>query len=372
MPTQVQNNPNPNPNHNPNPNPNSNPNDNPNDNPNPHPNPNPKGALPLKKIIHDEFNDFWIIVGLGHAEMAITRLCMRLTCLILGDKFVFAHSFKKGSKGPDYLKSCKSNHKAWIFVQLCRAALNEEIVRCFLLEMYSNNPKDIPSNEEELRNEVIAYVEDDKDDAMFQVWLATLPYPTLPYSTLLYLIYLHSNPSYSTLLYLTLPKNLIWLARLLAASSLFRKALRDKFGHGNSFALDASIKFFLPFMYMLGFKNYAPMLHWAYIRTNHRVPADLRDMLRSMNCVNGQGLEYHIEEVPLLPYPPTPLLSSSALPPYPHTPPYSLTPLPSYPTTPLHPTHLRAIGYSKSATKEQGAKRERSANFEFEAAIWKR
>ena len=216
------------------------------------------GATNIKKIVEDEVDDFWFQVALGHGEMAVTRLCMRVVVASLGDEFIFAHKFKEGTGGPDYLKSCTSNHKSWDFVQLCRMALNRELVNQYLLETYSNASNDVPEKGK-LVEEILSWMyESDHDDIMFT--------------------------------------NLIQANQLLAAATLFRKALRDKMGHGNSFALDAAIKYILPLFAMFGFKKYTPLFHWSFVRTNHRVHPEVREMLRATNCVNGQGLEFHIEE----------------------------------------------------------------------------
>ena len=216
------------------------------------------GATNVKKIVGDQIDDFWFQVALGHGEMAVTRLCMRVVVASLGDEFIFAHKFKQGTGGPDYLKNCTSNRKSWDFVQLCRIALNRELVNQYLLEKYSGAPDDAPETDALVR-EVLKWMNDScHDDAMFE--------------------------------------NLIQVIQLLAAATLFRKALRDKMGHGNSFALDAAIKFILPLFAMFGFKKYTPLFHWSFVRTNHRVYPEVREMLRATNCVNGQGLEYHIEE----------------------------------------------------------------------------
>ena len=51
--------------------------------------------------------------------MAVTRLCIRVCMACIGDSFIIAHKSKEGMGGPDYVKSCRSNHKAQVFARLC-------------------------------------------------------------------------------------------------------------------------------------------------------------------------------------------------------------------------------------------------------------
>ena len=90
--------------------------------------------------------------------------------------------------------------------------------------------------------------------------------------------------------------NAVFVSKALAAAGLFRKALRDKRGSGNAFAIDGAMKFIVPLFYVLGFRNYGPLMHWAYVRTNYRVYPLVKKTLRDTTCVNGQGCDYHIEE----------------------------------------------------------------------------
>ena len=54
--------------------------------------------------------------------------------------------------------------------------------------------------------------------------------------------------------------------------STFRKALRDKSGTGNAFAIDAALKFIIPlFCCQCGLTKYEVLMHWHSIRTNYIV-----------------------------------------------------------------------------------------------------
>lgn len=92
------------------------------------------GAADIKSIIKDEVKEFWVLVAWGHAEMAVTRLAMKIVVALFGEHFIYAHKFRKGTGGPGYLKSCGSNHKAWTFTQLMSEALQLELVKQYLLD----------------------------------------------------------------------------------------------------------------------------------------------------------------------------------------------------------------------------------------------
>ncbi len=57
------------------------------------------GAGNIEKIIKDQMNNFIVLVGLGHAEMAVTRLFFRVANAVLGDQFIIAHDFQREGKG---------------------------------------------------------------------------------------------------------------------------------------------------------------------------------------------------------------------------------------------------------------------------------
>jgi hypothetical protein len=218
------------------------------------------GAIDVKELLKDSISDFWYQIGHGHSEMAITRLMMRCTIAVLGDKFVYAHKFKEGTGGPEYLKSCKSNHKAWAFVQLCGIALNKELVKQFLLSYFAAGNSSLEGNLGDIAEQFRLFLEskDAKSDLMFQ--------------------------------------NAVFLSRLIAAAACFRKALRSNKGCGNPDAIDAAFKTVLPLFYMFGFNKYGPLIHWSLIRTNFRVTPEVKDMFRGTQATNGQGLDYHVEE----------------------------------------------------------------------------
>ena len=52
------------------------------------------GATILSKYLQDEIDVFHILIGLGHVEMAVTRLSMKVVIAAFGEDFVTAHSFK--------------------------------------------------------------------------------------------------------------------------------------------------------------------------------------------------------------------------------------------------------------------------------------
>lgn len=216
------------------------------------------GATDVRAIIRDEVTEFWPLLALGHAEMAITRLAMKIVVAVMGEHFIYAHKFKEGTGGPAYLKSCKSNHKAWTFIQLICEALQLELTKQHFL---AENPSLDESTSEELAEQIIgrydAILSKNDDKLLSNAWIA---------------------------------------ARFLSACTLFRKALRDNQGYGNAFALDAATKIIVPLMYVTGFTGYAPLLHWNYLRTTYRSSPGVQKMLRNCMCINGQGLEFHIEE----------------------------------------------------------------------------
>ena len=219
------------------------------------------GATDVRSIIRDEVNDFWVLLALGHAEMAVTRLSMKIVVAVVGLHFIYAHSFKEGTGGPDYLQSCKSNHKAWTFTQLVSEALYLELAKQYLLRVSTADDVDNllnTSNEEELAQTIIEHYNDVKDDKMqANAWVA---------------------------------------AKFLSACTLYRKALRDNQGSGNAFAHEAATKIVTPLLYMCGFVHYAPLLHWTFIRNRFRASPEVQQMYRKTMCINGQGLEFHIEE----------------------------------------------------------------------------
>jgi len=219
------------------------------------------GATDVRSIIRDEVNDFWVILALGHAEMAVTRLSMKIVVAVVGLHFIYAHSFKEGTGGPDYLQSCKSNHKAWTFTQLVSEALHLELVKQYLLRNTTSADVDKlldESEEEDLAHNIIDHYNTVTDDAMqANAWMA---------------------------------------AKILSACTLYRKSLRDNRGSGNAFAHEAATKIVTPLLYMFGFVNYAPLLHWTFIRNRFRASPQVQKMYRDTMCINGQGLEYHIEE----------------------------------------------------------------------------
>lgn len=92
------------------------------------------GAYNVTKILQDKIDDFWIILGLGHVEMAVTRLSMRVMVAVLGNDHIYAHKFKKETNGPEYLKSCKSNKKSFQYTQLANTSLLVEFVKVYFLD----------------------------------------------------------------------------------------------------------------------------------------------------------------------------------------------------------------------------------------------
>jgi len=56
------------------------------------------------------------------------------------------------------------------------------------------------------------------------------------------------------------------------------------------------MKMITPLYYKFGFRCYGPLMHWSYIRTNHRSCPELKEVFRATTCTNGQGLELHCEE----------------------------------------------------------------------------
>ena len=219
------------------------------------------GATDFKKILADGVEEWWVTIGLGHTEMAVTRLCMRVCVACLGDSFIFAHKFKEGTGGPDYLKSCKSNHKAWVFTRLCEMALNVELFKAFLQHRRTLVEEDLTCSSTDARD-------------LFKTFLLV----TIP------------DQNDAILL------NLVLASRILSAGSLLRKSCRARGGRGNYFAQSAAMKMFIPLFYKLGFNKYGPLMHWEYVRTMYRVTKEVKDMLVNTSCVNGQGTEFHIEE----------------------------------------------------------------------------
>jgi hypothetical protein len=219
------------------------------------------GATDVRSIIRDEVNDFWVVLALGHAEMAVTRLSMKIVVAVVGLHFIYAHSFKEGTGGPDYLQSCKSNHKAWMFTQLVSEALYLELAKQYLLRHSTATDVDRLLNdtdEKTLGEAIVEHYNSVTDDKMqANAWVA---------------------------------------AKFLSACTLYRKALRDNKGSGNAFAHEAATKIVTPLLYMCGFVHYAPLLHWTFIRNRFRASPEVQQMYRKTMCINGQGLEYHIEE----------------------------------------------------------------------------
>jgi len=91
--------------------------------------------------------------------------------------------------------------------------------------------------------------------------------------------------------------NLVCASKVVSAASLFRKACRDKGGEGNAWAMDASMKIFIPLFYRFGFVKYAPLTHWQLVRNNYRCTPEMKEVFRRLNCVGGQGLDFKMEEV---------------------------------------------------------------------------
>ena len=54
-------------------------------------------------FLADAVEEWWVTIGLGHTEMAVTRLCMRVCLACIGDSFIIAHKSKEGTGRPDYL-----------------------------------------------------------------------------------------------------------------------------------------------------------------------------------------------------------------------------------------------------------------------------
>ena len=216
-----------------------------------------KGALSLKAILADEIERFWVIVGLGHAEMAVTRLCMKITVALFGDAFIFAHKFKEGTGGPDYLKSCKANRKAWQFIQLCNSSLQIEFVKQFFLAIIADGDQ-VKGELEDIASGVYDYLHEETADVMFM--------------------------------------NLVFGSQILSAAKVYHNAMRGEGGHGNPFAQDAAMKMFIPLFYRLGFTNYGPFMHWSFIRNNYRCTPEMKAVFRAITVVKGQGLDFQIEE----------------------------------------------------------------------------
>ena len=54
-------------------------------------------------FLADAVEEWWVTIGLGHTEMAATKLCMRVCVACIGDSFIIAHKSKEGTGRPDYL-----------------------------------------------------------------------------------------------------------------------------------------------------------------------------------------------------------------------------------------------------------------------------
>ena len=221
------------------------------------------GAGNIEKIIKDEMNNFIVLVGLGHTEMAVTRLVFRVANAVLGDLFIIAHDFQREGKGIDYLKSCKNNHKSWVFSQLEGISLNIELAKQFLLASKRTGTDYSEKNKGTI----------EEINAKFVEWV--------------------NSPSHSSDLLFT---NAVFAAKLISASLLFRKAMRDKSGTGNAFAMDAALKFIIPLFYQCGFTKYAALMHWHLIRTNYRVTPLVAEAIRKLQIWNYQGVDFFIEE----------------------------------------------------------------------------
>ena len=204
-------------------------------------------------------NNFIVLVGLRHIEMAVSRLVFRVANAVLGDQFIIAHDFQREGRGIDYLKSCKNSHKSWVFTQLEGLSLNIELAKQFLLASLKSGAYYSEKNKGTL----------DKINEKFVEWV--------------------NSPRHSSDLLFT---KAFFPAKLISASSLFRKAMRDKSGTGNEFAMDAALKFIFPLFYQCGFTKYAALMHWHIIRTNYRVTLLVAEAIRKLQILSYQCVDF--------------------------------------------------------------------------------
>jgi len=224
------------------------------------------GAINLSEYLKDEIELFHILIGLGHTEMAVTRLCMKVIIAAFGDDFVKAHSFKS-EKAIEYLLSCKPNHKSFTFIQLCNAVLHVELVNQFFLLEYEKGSggKDYST------------IDAGTSDQIFKEYLDN---------------YIN-NSALNDDFHL---QNAIFVCQILSNSLLLRKAMRANNGKGDTFAIDAAIKLFLPLFYKFGFTTYAPLLHKQYVDLRYRSSPKLREAKRLLSIVEGQGPDFGMEQ----------------------------------------------------------------------------
>ena len=72
-------------------------------------------------------NNFLILVGLGHIELAVSHLVFRIVIIRLGDLFVIEliHDIQGERNWITYLKSCKLYIKVFLSVFSARKCLSE-------------------------------------------------------------------------------------------------------------------------------------------------------------------------------------------------------------------------------------------------------
>ena len=214
------------------------------------------GGFPVHDIIDGSKSgdkDVLFIVGLGHAEQSLLRLGTSTTAAVVGSACAKAHSFETET-ATNYLHSGKETHYSYRYLSIVRCALQEELVKQYLLAKDSLNCLDSSSF-----SNFMVWINDSQEDVQFE--------------------------------------NIVEYAQLLTHISLFRKALRDpvKQGKGNGFALDAVIKYVLPLKMERGFTTYTLLLAWdqaRYYRVTPEVKAALKNDLRVFNF---EGVDYFQE-----------------------------------------------------------------------------
>lgn len=211
------------------------------------------GAYDLPLILQDKILNQRFTMSTGHYEMCLTKVMMEFIIALLGWEMLYAHGFLEGGGGPDYLRSCKNNHYAWDFIQLVLRALYLEFAKQYLLENLRKN------NTERSVKGFIAFLDDPtRTDVTF--------------------------------------KNLVSFLKLYDAYDLLRRSIRDKNGHGNYFAYNASRKKFGPFLFMTNHPQYCRLSLWDQISQDFRIPEVVQKFAEENLSIEGQGPDYMEEQ----------------------------------------------------------------------------